>query len=50
MTMDKHARTSRPVVTPYKKVNKPPVSAAERERNKNSLKRYNVYGGGNDAS
>ena len=38
-------------LTPYTQSRKPIVSAAERERNKNSLTRYNVNdGGGNDCA
>lgn len=48
MTMDKHARTSRPVVTPFKKVNKKLMSKEESIRQKASYRRYNV--GGDDAS
>jgi hypothetical protein len=47
MTMDKHTRTSRPVVTPFKKVNKKLMSKEESERQKSPYRRYTV-GGGDD--
>lgn len=47
MTMDKQPNTSRPAVTPYKKLRKPLMSKDERERQARSLVTYRP---GGDAS
>lgn len=45
MTMDKHARTSRPAATPYKRPRKPLMSKSERERQAKTLITYRPGGG-----
>jgi hypothetical protein len=48
--MSKDTRASRPATALYKHPRKPVASKEEREKSRKSLKSYNIYGGGDDAS